>query len=112
MKNKTAVAQIKFHNIVLCSGFLGVFLNLFEKQNFVIHRLRGHFYMFDNPHLYSAHDLHKTLNDSLHDVISRAVTSGVDHVLSCQLCSSKGFICEVCPTNEVRRKNTLMPKNI
>ena len=63
--------------------------------------------MLDNPHLYSAHDLHKTLNDALHDVISKAVTSGIDHVLSCQLCSSKGFICEVCRKNEVGKRMDL-----
>ena len=57
--------------------------------------------MFDNPHLYSAHDLRKAANDGLYDVIRKAVTSGADHVRSCPLCSSKGFICEVCKGNEV-----------
>ncbi|CAH1403363.1 unnamed protein product [Nezara viridula] len=53
-------------------------------------------YLYEHVHLYSLTDLFDIPSGKLVDLLKRAIKISIDHVLTCQLCSQKGFICEVC----------------
>lgn len=53
-------------------------------------------YLYEHVHLYSLTDLFEIPSGKLVELLKRAIKISIDHVLSCQLCSQKGFICEVC----------------
>ncbi|XP_024215811.1 uncharacterized protein [Halyomorpha halys] len=53
-------------------------------------------YLYEHVHLYSLTDLLEIPSGKLVELLKRAIKISVDHVLTCQLCSQKGFICEVC----------------
>ena len=57
--------------------------------------------MLESLHLYSAFDLQKARDGSLYDLVNKTVAAGIKHVLSCPLCTSKGFFCEVCQSDQV-----------
>ncbi|CAF4637875.1 unnamed protein product [Rotaria socialis] len=65
-------------------------------------------YIHEQPHLYSLEDLVKTKLGDLHNELEPIVTSLKEHVLTCDLCYAKGFICEICK-NE---KNIVFAFNI
>lgn len=46
--------------------------------------------------IYLKQDLFEIPSGKLVELLKRAIKISIDHVLSCQLCSQKGFICEVC----------------
>ncbi|KAK3932524.1 Pleckstrin homology domain-containing family M member 3 [Frankliniella fusca] len=53
-------------------------------------------YLYEHVHLYSISDLLQIPNGVLAQLLKQVVTFARNHVLSCWLCSQKGFICEVC----------------
>jgi len=57
--------------------------------------------MLKDEHIYSCHDLMLISNHSLEVEVENIVKFGSDHVRSCQLCSAKGFFCEICGSDEV-----------
>jgi run domain Beclin-1 interacting cysteine-rich containing protein len=84
-------------------------------------------YIYDQPHTYSLQDLVKVKKKDLFHIIKffallflqtklrefqrilePIVANLREHVLSCSLCSAKGFICEIC-NNE---KSIIFPFNI
>ena len=66
--------------------------------------LRTRYYMMENPHIYSAYDLLKARGKSLLETLKKALSLAIQHVINCELCSSKGFHCEVCQKNEVNSR--------
>ncbi|XP_018328624.1 pleckstrin homology domain-containing family M member 3 isoform X2 [Agrilus planipennis] len=64
-------------------------------------------YMYEHIHQYAISDLLEVTNGALAQRIQEVVDFGKQHVLSCWLCSQKGFICEVCQDSKV-----LYPFNI
>jgi len=57
--------------------------------------------MLSNPHTYSAHDLQQAQAGDLCEAVEKILTFGVQHVRSCDLCSAKGFLCEICRKDQV-----------
>ncbi|CAF1364977.1 unnamed protein product [Rotaria magnacalcarata] len=65
-------------------------------------------YIHEQPHIYSLEDLVKTKLGDLHSELEPIVTSLKEHVLTCDLCYAKGFICEICKNG----KNIVFAFNI
>lgn len=53
-------------------------------------------HLFEHVHLYSVADLVQVNSGALQNQIKKAVLFARNHVISCVLCSQKGFICELC----------------
>lgn len=53
-------------------------------------------YMYEHIHQYSISDLGQIIDGTLAEHLQKVVSFARQHVLSCWLCSQKGFICEVC----------------
>ncbi|OQR79622.1 pleckstrin homology domain-containing family M member 1-like [Tropilaelaps mercedesae] len=53
-------------------------------------------HLYEHVHLYSTIDLLSVPSGSLQKILEKAVLFARKHVLSCQLCCQKGFICEMC----------------
>lgn len=53
-------------------------------------------YLYEHVHLYSTLDLLSVPSGVLSKVLDKAGQFARKHVISCQLCSQKGFICELC----------------
>ncbi|KAI1300016.1 Pleckstrin homology domain-containing family M member 3 [Halotydeus destructor] len=53
-------------------------------------------HLFEHIHLYSVQDLIQLNGGQLSSSIMKAIAFARKHVLNCQLCSQKGFICELC----------------
>ncbi|XP_078614989.1 pleckstrin homology domain-containing family M member 1-like isoform X2 [Branchiostoma floridae x Branchiostoma japonicum] len=53
-------------------------------------------YMLDRIHLYSVVDLLQVTSGQLQQHLKKVVKHATKHVYKCQLCSQKGFLCEVC----------------
>ncbi|KAG8240174.1 hypothetical protein J437_LFUL009464 [Ladona fulva] len=58
-------------------------------------------YLYEHVHLYSVLDLQQIPTGALAQFLQQVVTFARNHVLSCWLCSQKGFICEVCNNPKV-----------
>ncbi|XP_002122866.3 uncharacterized protein LOC100181521 [Ciona intestinalis] len=64
-------------------------------------RLKGLTHMLGDPHLYTPNDLCLTSDGTLYNSINKVVLFGTKHVRQCQLCTAKGFVCEICTKDEV-----------
>jgi len=53
-------------------------------------------HLFEHIHLYSLNDLQQALNGNLFTNLRKSINLAKKHVVSCVLCSQKGFICEIC----------------
>ncbi|PNF15729.1 hypothetical protein B7P43_G12079 [Cryptotermes secundus] len=58
-------------------------------------------YLYEHVHLYSVADLLQIPSGTLAHLLQKVVSFAKGHVLSCWLCSQKGFICEVCNNPKV-----------
>lgn len=58
-------------------------------------------HLLENAHLYSIHDLTEVHSGGFTEGLRRAIKMGKKHVRQCPLCSQKGFICEVCHSEQV-----------
>ncbi|XP_069693880.1 pleckstrin homology domain-containing family M member 1 isoform X2 [Periplaneta americana] len=58
-------------------------------------------YLYEHVHLYSVADLLQIPSGQLAQLLHKVVAFAKGHVLSCWLCSQKGFICEVCNNPKV-----------
>lgn len=58
-------------------------------------------YLYEHVHLYSVSDLMEIPSGTLLNLLQRAVNFAHNHVISCWLCSQKGFICEICSNPKV-----------
>ncbi|CAG7817919.1 unnamed protein product [Allacma fusca] len=58
-------------------------------------------HLYEDIHLYSLGDLLNIPNRSLATTLSKLVYRGVSHVLTCDICRQKGFVCEVCKDPKV-----------
>lgn len=53
-------------------------------------------YMLEESGLYSLADFLDVQNGALKATLEKAVAAGRGHVLTCRLCSQRGFLCEIC----------------
>lgn len=58
-------------------------------------------HLFEHIHLYSLSDLVQVSKGSLVTTLRKAINFARKHVLSCRLCSEKGFICEFCKSDQI-----------
>lgn len=58
-------------------------------------------YLYEHVHQYSVSDLPDIPNGTLAQQLQKVVEFAKNHVMSCWLCSQKGFICEVCNNPKV-----------
>lgn len=58
-------------------------------------------YLLEQIHQYSIADLYLIPKSTLANHLDQAVQFGRNHILSCSLCSQKGFICEICNSTNV-----------
>ena len=58
-------------------------------------------HLFEHVHLYSVNDITQVVSGQLLAQIRKAITFARKHVLSCSLCSQKGFICELCSSPQI-----------
>lgn len=58
-------------------------------------------HIYDDIHKYSIKDLVEVNSGAFNDRLRKLVKFGMKHVKQCQLCSQKGFICEVCHDSQV-----------
>lgn len=58
-------------------------------------------HMYEHVHLYSVADLQLVATGQLMPRVRQAVTFGRDHIGQCEVCSPRGFICELCTDNEI-----------
>lgn len=58
-------------------------------------------HLYEHVHLYSVFDLQLVASGQLASKVRYAVTFGRDHVTHCEVCSVRGFHCELCSDSEV-----------
>lgn len=58
-------------------------------------------YLYEHVHLYAVSDVLQIPSGGLVQMLQKVVAFARNHVLSCWLCSQKGFICEVCNNSKV-----------
>ncbi|XP_068216110.1 pleckstrin homology domain-containing family M member 1-like [Palaemon carinicauda] len=58
-------------------------------------------HMYEHVHLYSVSDLCLVGQGQLVSRVRQAVTFGRDHVSQCEVCSPRGFLCELCSEKDV-----------
>lgn len=91
-----SMAQLQTLRVQL--NFLRAYL--FNCKEPVIEMLRSKVpsreYLFEHLHQYSVTDLPDIPNGTLAQQLQKVVEFARSHVLSCWLCSQKGFICELC----------------
>jgi len=63
--------------------------------------MRGHYHALDDCHLYSVYELIELATSNNANIWNEIVKFGINHVTTCQLCRAKGFICEICKSDEI-----------
>ncbi|KAK6622632.1 hypothetical protein RUM43_008474 [Polyplax serrata] len=58
-------------------------------------------HMFRDPEMYSLQDLIQIKTGELLSRLKDLVKDCLNHVQQCQLCSARGFVCELCPSKDV-----------
>lgn len=58
-------------------------------------------HMYEHVHLYSVSDLQMVSQGHLVARVRQAVTFGKEHVSQCEVCSPRGFICELCSDKDI-----------
>uniref|UniRef100_A0A0N4U387 DUF4206 domain-containing protein n=1 Tax=Dracunculus medinensis TaxID=318479 RepID=A0A0N4U387_DRAME len=58
-------------------------------------------YLYNDIHLYSFSDLITVLSGQFQRHLSSILSYAVNHIHACILCSQKGYLCEICPSNDV-----------
>ena len=58
-------------------------------------------HLFEHIHLYSLCDMVEVSKGTLATTLRKAINFARKHVLSCRLCSEKGFICEFCKSDQI-----------
>lgn len=58
-------------------------------------------YLYEHIHRYTLVDLQRIPKRLLADQLRKVVTFGRQHIYTCVLCRQKGFICEICRSNNI-----------
>ncbi|XP_055708664.1 differentially expressed in FDCP 8 homolog isoform X2 [Phlebotomus papatasi] len=58
-------------------------------------------YLLQTPEMYSVADLVAVESGALHEFLNKIYDAFERHIRQCQICSGKGYLCEVCGNNEV-----------
>ncbi|CAG2109896.1 unnamed protein product [Medioppia subpectinata] len=58
-------------------------------------------HLFQHIHLYSVTDLFQVQNNLMSQTLAKVITFAKNHVLSCPLCTLKGYFCEICNSSQI-----------
>ncbi|XP_076857582.1 pleckstrin homology domain-containing family M member 3 [Brachyhypopomus gauderio] len=58
-------------------------------------------YLLQHIHLYSLADLQQVIDGKLAPFLSKVIKFASSHVYSCSLCREKGFVCELCQSDQI-----------
>ncbi|XP_052466954.1 pleckstrin homology domain-containing family M member 1 [Carassius gibelio] len=64
-------------------------------------RLQQRTYLLDNSDLYSVLDLQQIADEHYESYLQSLIQFGTKHVLHCDLCTQRGFICQICNTDNI-----------
>uniref|UniRef100_A0A8C2L5P4 Pleckstrin homology domain containing, family M (with RUN domain) member 1 n=1 Tax=Cyprinus carpio TaxID=7962 RepID=A0A8C2L5P4_CYPCA len=64
-------------------------------------RLQQRTYLLDNSDLYSVLDLQQIADEHYESYLQSLIQFGSKHVLNCDLCTQRGFICQICNTDNI-----------
>ncbi|XP_016096244.1 pleckstrin homology domain-containing family M member 1 [Sinocyclocheilus grahami] len=64
-------------------------------------RLQQRTYLLDNSDLYSVLDLQQIADEHYESYLRSLIQFGSKHVLNCDLCTQRGFICQICNTDNI-----------
>ncbi|XP_026133059.1 pleckstrin homology domain-containing family M member 1-like isoform X3 [Carassius auratus] len=64
-------------------------------------RLQQRTYLLDNSDLYSVLDLQQIADEHYESYLQSLIQFGSKHVLSCDLCTQRGFICQICNSDNI-----------
>uniref|UniRef100_A0AC35TUZ0 RUN domain-containing protein n=1 Tax=Rhabditophanes sp. KR3021 TaxID=114890 RepID=A0AC35TUZ0_9BILA len=95
------LSQIHEKRRVLCFVSLYLLSCKDTTKNELIEKLHGDDSWITRMHLFSWKDFEDIVNGSLEKKLNGLITYAIDHVFTCQLCSQKGFICELCPSTKI-----------
>ncbi|XP_057370371.1 run domain Beclin-1-interacting and cysteine-rich domain-containing protein-like [Daphnia carinata] len=55
----------------------------------------------EDPEIYSLYDLTRVNSGELFQILRQIVSNGMKHIIHCELCKARGFLCEKCHSSEV-----------
>ncbi|XP_005794887.1 pleckstrin homology domain-containing family M member 1 [Xiphophorus maculatus] len=58
-------------------------------------------YLLESRHLYSVLDLRQIADGQYGNFLTSLVQQASNHVLNCDLCTQRGFICQICHSNDI-----------
>ncbi|XP_048470766.1 pleckstrin homology domain-containing family M member 1 [Rhincodon typus] len=58
-------------------------------------------YLVESPDLYSVSDLQQTAHGVFEAFLQHAIQYATNHVYMCDLCTQRGFICQICNSNDI-----------
>ncbi|XP_067869315.1 pleckstrin homology domain-containing family M member 1 isoform X2 [Heterodontus francisci] len=58
-------------------------------------------YLLESPHLYSVSDFQQIAHGMFEAFLQHAIQYAGNHVYMCDLCTQRGFICQLCNTNDI-----------
>lgn len=67
----------------------------------VDHHVGAQRYLIQSPRMYSMADLVAVESGSLIEQLNRMVHAFDSHIRKCDICTGKGYLCEICGNNEV-----------
>lgn len=71
------------------------------KTKLIDQSLKDRRHLIQSPDIYSVTDLIQVENESLSEFLFKAFNEFDNHIRNCNICSGKGYICEICGNNEV-----------
>lgn len=67
----------------------------------VNHQIGARRYLIQSPRMYSMADLVAAESGVLLELLNRVVHAFDSHIRKCDICTGKGYLCEICGNNEV-----------
>uniref|UniRef100_UPI00398E61CD pleckstrin homology domain-containing family M member 1 isoform X2 n=1 Tax=Pristiophorus japonicus TaxID=55135 RepID=UPI00398E61CD len=58
-------------------------------------------YLLESPHLYSVFDLRQAAHGMFEAFLQHAIQYATNHVYMCDLCTQRGFICQLCNNSDI-----------
>lgn len=93
------MTQVQYMRMRLCH-MKGYLLSCKSTANYLQVELWPREYLYESLHLYSLLDLKEIQAGKLQTLLNHVIAYGLKHVASCDVCTLKGHICELCTTSK------------
>jgi hypothetical protein len=93
-----------FHNIRKLREKMMIqneYINTCKKKDQLLRVIGPKKHFFDTVHIYSLSDLIEANEGVLLPKLQQMVDNMFSHITKCEVCSAKGFICDICNSNEI-----------